>query len=213
LRLHFCNLTCGKLSGWKCDTAYTWNPDTPEFWQEPEDWSYQETVARIEVAWNECFGEDEDKRLVVTGGEPLIQQKKIVDLLKLLPEWQVEIETNGTIMPLEKLRRCQLNCSPKLKNSGNSLTRRYKPEVLRAINNWPISQFKFVVVEINDLNEIAMIAKECSLNKNKILIMPEGRTAEVVTEHEKLIQGKVIQRGWQITRRNQLIWYGAKRRT
>lgn len=47
LRLHFCNLACGKKGGWQCDTGYTWDKDRPEFWQEPQNWSYLNTANNV----------------------------------------------------------------------------------------------------------------------------------------------------------------------
>lgn len=213
LRLQFCNLTCGIPNGWQCDTGYTWDRTRSEFWQEPEDWSYPDAALRIKQAWQNRFGDNQDGRLVITGGEPLLQQRKIANLLQELPDWDVEIETNGTIMPIDELSNCQFNCSPKLENSGNALKRRYRPEVLRAINELPKSQFKFVVVDSSDLEEVAGIVSECCLDPNKVVIMPEGQTKEAVEEHERIIRDAVLSHGWKIILRNQLIWFGPKRRT
>ncbi|RMD77549.1 7-carboxy-7-deazaguanine synthase QueE [Candidatus Dojkabacteria bacterium] len=208
LRLHFCNLHCS----W-CDTRYTWDKNSREFWQEPEDWSYGETAVRINNAWESVFPTNQEKRLVITGGEPLLQQRKIVNLLQRLPGWEIEIETNGTIMPIPELYTCQFNCSPKLENSGNPLQIRYKPEVLRVINNLSKSQFKFVVTKPLDLDEIDLIVSNCNLNPTKILIMPEGQTKKEVEIRYQMIKDAVEARGWGITLRNQLIWFGSKRRT
>lgn len=213
LRLHYCNLACGLDSGWLCDTKYTWDTRTREFWQEPEDWSYDETAIKIIKIWESSYPSQQNKRLVVTGGEPLLQQRKIIRLLQRLSGWEVEIETNGTIMPLSELYDCQFNCSPKLANSGNPLQRRYKPNVLRVINDLPKSQFKFVVVTPSDLHEIDRIVIDCNLTPDKILIMPEGHTKEEVKAHYQTIKDAVETRGWRITLRNQLIWFGQKRRT
>lgn len=215
LRLHYCNLACGDSSGWKCDTQYTWDKKTREYWQEPEDWKYDETALRIFQAWDSRFGQNTnyEKRLVITGGEPLLQQRKIARILELIPDWKVEVETNGTISPLLELRDRQFNCSPKLANSGNSLRVRYKPEVLRLINSLPNSWFKFVVVEPKDIEEIDEIVNDCGIDKSKILIMPEGQTAEEVSKHAELLKEEVSARSWRITLRNQLIWFGPKRRT
>lgn len=214
LRLQYCNLACGNFSGWKCDTQYAWDKKTKEYWQEPEDWTYQETASRISQSWEKKFGQyGNEKRLVVTGGEPLLQQGKIAQILKFIPEWKVEIETNGTISPVPELRSSQFNCSPKLSNSGNSLRARYKPEVLELINSLPNSWFKFVVTEPKNIEEIDGIVKDCKIDEAKILIMPEGQTAEEVSKHAELLTEAVAARNWKMTLRNQLIWYGPKRRT
>lgn len=213
LRLHYCNLTCGVPRGWVCDTGYTWDRTKPEFWREPEDWSYTDTALNANEAWRLKFGESQEKRLVITGGEPLLQQRKIAQLLQDMSDWKVEIETNGTINPIPELHNCQFNCSPKLENSGNSLIRRYRPDVLTFINGLSNSQFKFVVVEPSDLDEIDHIVEECELDPEKIYIMPEGRTEAEVEYHAKLVRNEVEGRGWKVAMRNQLIWYGPKRRT
>lgn len=213
LRLHFCNLSCGANRGWKCDTWYTWDRTRHEYWQEPQNWTLAETVLNIETVWKSKFADKDVKRLVITGGEPLLQQEKIVQLIKLLPNWVVEIETNGTIVPLKDLDNCQFNCSPKLDNSGNVKSLRYRPDVLKMINGFSKSQFKFVVVSLDDLGEIEQIVRECELLPRKVLVMPEGQTKEEVNKHAEEISIKIKEKGWQLTFRNQLIWFGPKRRT
>ena len=192
VRLTGCNLRCD----W-CDTLFAYD--------EGEEMSIEELIDAIEDMGT--------KQVCITGGEPLIQQRKIIDLLAKMSDWDVEIETNGTIMPNPELRSCQFNCSPTLENSGNLLRRRYKPKVLEVINNLTRSQFKFVVSDTTDLIEIDSIVKECYLDPEKIVIMPEGQSAEVVAMHAEKIDEAVRSRGWNITMRNQLIWYGPKRRT
>lgn len=213
IRLHYCNLSCGKGGGWKCDTGYTWDQSREDFWKEPEDWSFREAADRINGAWIDKFGPVDKRRVVITGGEPMLQQKKIIELINELPGWSIEIETNGTIAPLPALANCQINCSPKLENSGNTLGQRYKPDVLRHINTMANSWFKFVVASPSDFEEIDSIAAECGLNPKKILVMPEGQTVAEVNAHAELIQGEVQKRGWNLTYRNQLVWFGPKRRT
>lgn len=213
LRLHYCNLSCGQKGGWQCDTDYTWDKNKAEYWKEPGDWSFQESADKIEAEWSRNFGYLESKRLVVTGGEPLLQQEKIIKLISKLPGWKVEIETNGTIDPLPELSECQFNCSPKLENSGNTKRLRYKPEILRHINKIPESNFKFVASSPEDFEEIDNIVTECRLDPNKILIMPEGKTFENVELHAQLIKEEIAKRNWKLTYRNQLIWFGPKRRT
>lgn len=200
LRLHFCNLHCG----W-CDTKYTWDKNSREFWQEAEDWSFQRTLKKI--------SDYQVKRLVITGGEPMLQQARIAKFIELIPDWEVEIETNGTIAPSTLLtQRCQFNVSPKLENSGNSLRLRYKPKVLKIFNALPASTFKFVVQSENDLKEIDQIVNECGLDSSKIIIMPEGTAEEDIKKHALSVVDGVKQRGWRLLPRLQVMLWQTKRR-
>lgn len=213
IRLHWCNLACGREGGWQCDTGYTWDKRTPEFWQEPRDVSPEGAAEEIRRVWARQFGTDSKHRVVVTGGEPMLQQKELVALFAHLTGWNVEIETNGTIAPLPELSGHQFNCSPKLSNSGNSYGRRYRPDVLRKIAQLPNSWFKFVVVGVRDLIEIEEMVKNCEIPAERVLVMPEGQTAEAVSLHANILDQPILEKGWRITLRNQLIWYGLQRRT
>ncbi|KKW00889.1 MAG: hypothetical protein UY33_C0003G0017 [Candidatus Amesbacteria bacterium GW2011_GWA1_48_9] len=99
LRLHFCNLTCGFPTGWQCDTRYTWNPRMEEFWKEPRDWSINQTAVNIRQAWRQNHPQIETgHRLVISGGEPLLQQGKIVELISEIRTIQQECQ-----IPNEKI--------------------------------------------------------------------------------------------------------------
>jgi len=200
LRLHLCNLHCN----W-CDTKYTWDKSSSEFWQESEDWNFDKTLKEI--------SKYPVSRLVITGGEPMLQQGRIARLVRLIPDWKVEIETNGTIAPLSLLaQKCQFNVSPKLENSGNSLQLRYKPEVLKTFNTLPETTFKFVIQTERDLEEIDKIVKDCGLDSAKIIIMPEGKTRDEIRNHAIAVIEQVRQRGWRLLPRLQVMLWGAKRR-
>lgn len=200
LRLNFCNLQCV----W-CDTKYTWDRNSKEFWKEGENWDYQKTHAELE--------QYPARRLVITGGEPLLQQGRINKFTKLVPDWDIEIETNGTIPPLPELAdKCQFNVSPKLENSDNSLKRRYKPEVLKFFNSLFNSTFKFVVQHEGDLDEISQIVEECGLDPAKIIIMPEGTTQEAIRKHALAVVEKVKANGWRLLPRMQVMLWGAERK-
>lgn len=200
LRLQFCNLQCT----W-CDTKYTWDRGSSKFWQEAQDWSLEK--AREEITRFPA------RRLVVTGGEPLLQQKKVTDLIQQLPEWDIEVETNGTVIPLPELReRCQFNVSPKLANSDNRLQLRYKPYVLKIFNALPKASFKFVVQSERDFEEIDQVVDECGIDSSKIIIMPEGTTQEDIRDRALSVSEKVKQRGWRLMPRLQVLLWGNQRR-
>jgi organic radical activating enzyme len=122
LRLSRCNLACQ----W-CDTAYTWHfegdnrphKDGIAFSRDQNQvtWSEEETAARIK----ELGGHLPYPRLVITGGEPLLQGLALVKLLAHLPGWRIEVETNGSVAPTAALDPliAQYNVSPKLAHSGN----------------------------------------------------------------------------------------------
>lgn len=199
LRLHFCNLACD----W-CDTKYTWDTSKKEFWQESQDWTAEKAVEKI--------AKFPTRRLVVTGGEPLIQQHGIEQVVRKLTGWSTEIETNGTLTANQYLaENVQFNVSPKLSHSANSPIRRYKPNVLRAFNELNKTTFKFVTKDEADFKEIDKLVEECSLDPQKIIIMPEGTTPNVLREHGLAIIESVKKRGWRMLPRLHVILWGNQR--
>ncbi|HWY34676.1 MAG TPA: hypothetical protein VNX68_08515, partial [Nitrosopumilaceae archaeon] len=128
----------------------------------------------------------------ITGGEPMLWQEQLTDWMNLLKEGEpardpyTEIETNGTIQPKDDFFRWinHWNCSPKLESAGDPLEKRYKPDVLKWINDQESSMFKFVVNVYNkntidkDLEEIDKIQTECNISTSKISLMAEGYTRE-----------------------------------
>lgn len=200
LRLHLCNLHCR----W-CDTQYAWNPDLKEFWTESSDWTISQILKSIKKY--HC------QRLVITGGEPLLQQEVIVKLIKLIPDWDIEIETNGTIPPIEYLMtRCQFNVSPKLRNSGQDMDLTIKPDVLMKLNTLSQTTFKFVVINKTDITEIVDIIKKCKLDQKKIIIMPEGINTKDMLIHAQSVIEEVKKRKWRILPRLQITLWGNKRK-
>jgi len=175
VRLSRCNLACG----W-CDTAYTWNfaahPRAANQLTLPE----AEVAARIAALWPAAGGAP--PRLVITGGEPLLQAPALCRLLALLPGWQAEVETNGTIPPPPALtaRIDQWNVSPKLAHAGNRPDLAIRPKALAAFAALPHAWFKFVVATPGDVAEVLALAAAHALPRARILLMPEGRTSEAL---------------------------------
>lgn len=206
LRLHLCNLTCT----W-CDTRYTWDKTQEEFWTESVDSPTELVAQMIQSSWG-CADERIKKRLVITGGEPLLQQKEIQKLLELLSEWSIEIETNGTIMPhAELLERCQFNCSPKLANSLVEEKKRIREHVLRILNE-KNTTFKFVVEKPSDLEEVDQVfVQGLDLDPNKILVMPEGTSTPLLHATIANIIDSAEKKGYRILTRLQCEIWGNQR--
>ena len=197
VRLGRCNLACT----W-CDTPYTWD------WSrhDPEVELAERTVDDV-LAEVDAMGPVE--LLVVTGGEPLLQQSRLVPLLQGAVERGsvVEIETAGTIRPSDEVIALvhRFNVSPKLANSGNPLERRHKPDVLRALAATGKAVFKFVVQDEGELDEVA------SFDVAPVWIMPEGTDAAVLTERMRALAPAVLARGWHLTPRLHVLLWGDRR--
>jgi organic radical activating enzyme len=67
-----------------------------------------------------------------------------------------EIETNGTVYIGDELFKLidQINCSPKLSNSGMTEKQRINPDAIKRIMNHPNYQFKFVISNEEDVQEL-----------------------------------------------------------
>ncbi len=179
VRLSRCNLACE----W-CDTAYTWrfegdnrpHRDGAHFVRAANQVTLDEADVAARIA---ALGR---LRLVVTGGEPLLQAPALARLLALLPGLHIEVETNGTVAPPAALDGLvhQWNVSPKLAHSGNPRDLALRPEALVAFAADPRATFKFVIASEADLAEMREIAAANAIPASRIWLMPEGRTSEAI---------------------------------
>ena len=212
IRLQNCNLSCS----W-CDSKYTWNKDMPEYYEEPIQVPIEEIIPMVMERQREKGVEEFIPEVAITGGEPLIQQKEILNLVELYPDIRFQIETNGTVKPSEEILelayagRIKFNCSPKLPNNGMDIKRLVKPEALALINSVPTTVFKFVSISPQDIEDIETYYGKY-VDKKKIMIMPEGLTEEANNEHLKAIVGIIIQKGYRITPRLQNSLFQNRRR-
>lgn len=192
-----------------CDAWYTWKTDTEEYWNEHH-------ILKFSKVW-EYMKSNNCKRLVITGGEPLLQQLNIIKFLDKSPvDYDVEIETNGTITldaRLQHFARLQINCSPKLLSSGNTIKRSLVAPALQSVNNFHNSNFKFVVIDEKDLKEVCNIIYQYGLSKDKIIIMPEGTSADILSKRMQELVDKIKMLGFRLTPRLQCFLWGNTRRT
>ena len=164
---------------WTCDSTSQW------LWR-GEDKEFQYLIDR----WKEEDIYEDVKNgtihIIWTGGEPTIKghQEAIVNFSeywsngpglteKILPFY--EIETNGTNYIEDKLFQylSQINCSPKLANSGMTEKQRIVPNAIKRIMEHHCYQFKFVVSTEDDIKEIFRdYVKPFDIPLKNIVIMP-----------------------------------------
>ena len=211
-RLSRCNLACV----W-CDTAYTWHwegderphRDARTFDRKANQvkLSVQEAAARIAA-----LGQ---RRLVVTGGEPLLQAGPLADLLEALPDMSVEIETNGTTAapPRLDVRIDQFNVSPKLSHSGNPASLALLPERLHAYAADERAWFKFVVATPEDVDEVLALAREFHIPARRTYLMPEGTDSETLRTRSAWLAPLCVDHGFRLSDRQHIHLFGDTRGT
>lgn len=212
LRLSGCNLACT----W-CDTPYTWNWKGTKFLHtekfdkkaETHKMSAQEVYIQLTTKAPTC------KSLVISGGEPMLQQKELIPLMIMLKEdnYWIEVETNGTVVPLDQFITLidQINCSPKLENSGrdNPSKKREIPKALTALSGSSKTSFKFVVSSNQDMPEILRLIKEYAMKE--VYLMPEGKTREEQEARQEEVRKISKHYGFKFSPRLHVLEWGNKR--
>ena len=200
VRLGRCNLDCA----W-CDTPYTWDWDRYDPAVELRRTSVSSVLARLEAMAPEI--------VVVTGGEPLLQQRGLIPLVEgsAARGWPVEIETNGTIVPDDRMVGlvAQWNVSPKLANSGVAYDKRVRSDALAALRATGRAAFKFVVTEAADLDEVGALVDAHGMEP--VWIMPEGTDATTCLARSRQLADPVLARGWNLTTRLHVLLWGDQR--
>lgn len=198
VRLSRCNLSCPS-----CDTPYTW--DTSRFdlrvhttRRSPQD------IAVWALAMPTSL-------VVITGGEPLLQQAVLLPLVTALTGAgrRVEVETNGTVTPTAELAAqvTTFNVSPKLAGfaAPGDADRRIDPEALQRFVASGKAVFKFVASSVADLDEIASLQQRFGLDP--VWVMPEGTASGTVVHGMRELADAVLARGWNLTTRlHVLLW-------
>jgi organic radical activating enzyme len=146
---------------WTCDSTsqWLWRGEDKEFQYLIDRWKeegvYQDILdGIIHIIW--------------TGGEPTIKghQEAINNFFKYWESVEPyflnirnnvfnEIETNGTVVIDSLFNRLnQINCSPKLANSGMTEKQRIVPAAIKRIMEHANYQFKFVISTEDDVKEV-----------------------------------------------------------
>lgn len=200
LRLTGCNLRCRY-----CDTPYTW--DATRF-----DLAEQSRWLAVPVVFEQLI-QAGPSRLVITGGEPLLQQEALAELLTLLPsDLAVEIETNATrrALPLLLRRINQWNLSPKLASAGVMRPQDDRLQITE-FRNTGVAYLKLVIADAGDLQEADLLVSELDWPKAQVVLMPEGHTQSRLMELSPFVAEAALARGYRFSTRLHVLLWGDKR--
>lgn len=200
VRLSGCQLSCT----W-CDSRYTWD-------QRHFDLDAERSLVDVDhvLDWVKAH---RTRLVVITGGEPLLQQTAVTNLTRGLKEAarQVEIETSGTITPYPELAAAvgAFNVSLKLAHSALSARARLRPAAIDALVDSGRAIWKFVATGPDDLEEIGELVRAYGLDP--VWVMPEGTSAEAVIDGTRRLADAVVARGYHLTTRLHILAWGDER--
>ena len=205
VRTSGCNLRC-----WFCDTPYTsWSP-------EGQDLAVEGILAQI--------SEWDTRHVVLTGGEPMLFAELIPLTVGLLEVGRhITIETAGTLyLPVA----CELmSLSPKLSNSTPDSRRdagwsrrhdksRHRPDVIRRLISEHDYQFKFVVADEADGDEVGHYLEAMpEIDQSRVMLMPQGTDPDSLAATGEWLESYCADRGWQFCPRRHIEWFGLARGT
>lgn len=191
LRLALCNLRCR----W-CDTKYTWDFENFDYALEVHPMAPRDVLQRLEATGA--------SRLVITGGEPLMQQRGLIELVRRAPDrWTIEVETNGTLAPDPALlaRVSQWNVSPKLQNCGEPRDRRLRHDVLGALLHTGSAWLKCVVESDADVDELEVLVASLRWPRSRVLLMPQAASRSLLRERHPAVAEIARARGFGLSPR------------
>ena len=186
IRLAGCNLRCS----W-CDTKYAL--------ENGKDMSIGEIVEEV--------GKYPCKNVSITGGEPLLQKKDLLELIKQLKAlgYWIQINTNGTVFCKEIFRLADLiSMDCKCPTSGMKSDFNVLKKTLKLFE--PKSQFKFIISNKTDYDYAKKVVSSFLQGASRIIFQPEwdnrkfikkmveltksdGVSARIILQQQKVIWG------------------------
>lgn len=213
VRFAGCNLQC-----WWCDTPYTWNWNGTGFkHRAKQKYAKKTNVKRLSIGDLVALilQYDRARNVVFTGGEPMLQQEIINEVIKQLNKerpdyYSYEIETNGTVEPFDyfmSITGLTFNVSPKLGSSNmkGRFSRRYG-EVGNCV-------YKFVIGTPTDAEAVTEFINNNEIRETKVIVMPEGVTAARLKKTRRVAADYALENGYRYTDRSHLLIWGGGRFT
>ena len=196
VRFATCNLRCP----W-CDTKYAWQQGRVE------------PIERLLAKIGSMLSNTSIWLVVVTGGEPLLQQECVIDICLFVQKRKAlcTIETNGVIRPNPRLLAVvdHVVVSPKLSNSswgglGSPDKAAVDREWFRIYHSMSMGvkvYWKFVIGSPRDLREVDDFVESHHLQPRDVFLMPLSTTVEEQLRLLPLLVGHALRRGYRVTPR------------
>lgn len=205
LRLSGCNLHCPD-----CDSSYSWDEGEEKSIREV----FQELVKLSPDPFETC-GRINEHYIVVTGGEPLLQDGDLGSLILMSPgSWVWGVETNGTLWkPTKAVVASNIHfvVSPKLPSMHPEGLKNFAKEWINACKHTDKVYFKFVIDTEDDVNELRKFIKENNIPRKCVWLMPKCITAEEHLEKWKYVFPIAIAWGVNASPRLHVLAYDNRR--
>lgn len=179
------------LASWTCDSISQWaiRGENREYSYLLDRWMEQQIFSKILRG---------DIHLIWTGGEPTMvkHQSNIVGFFNYISKsFNIanifnEVETNGTVYIEDSFFELidQINCSPKLQNSGMSKKRRIVDSAIKRVMEHKNYQFKFVINSEEDIKEIFTdFIKPFEIPLKNVVCMPGMDSREQFHERTRFV--------------------------
>lgn len=198
IRLSRCNMFCPF-----CDSKYSW--------KDGSFYDYQGMSAKLFILKKQF---PKINLVTISGGEPLLQNiKPLVEILNEY-DFDIEIETNGLVPSIRNIPN--LNCddifivSPKL--LSEDIIKKYTRRKLKFFLDRN-HIFKFVIGTMQELDTVLDFIKRLKLEENnsKIYLMPKGTSVKEIRKSSKLLTPICLDKGWNLSDRQQVVIWGNKR--
>jgi 7-carboxy-7-deazaguanine synthase len=203
IRLGLCNLTCE----W-CDTAFTWDRSRFDVDAECPEVEVDEIRRRLGTV-------PVNSLVVLSGGEPLMHQRKeaFEEVLEL--PLRFHVETNGTLVPTGPVAAAveHFIVSPKL-STRDPEPKRIKPVALSRFAQLAVegkASFKFVAGDWLDVERVVTLVAEFGIPTSAVWVMPEGVDATTLLDRARKLAPAVERFGFNLTLRQQVLLYGTER--
>ncbi len=219
VRCSGCNLQCH----W-CDTEYTWNwlgtsfPHAKDRPGAPAKYDRRSVQVRLTAPETTAIiAQIPCDNVVFTGGEPLLQQDRLAEIGAALhamnQDYQIEVETNGTLVPSPEFDAVvtRYNVSPKLSNSMMDRSARLIPDTIQWFAKSQKATFKFVCSSEADVDEIAAFETEFRVSRRRIIVMPEAANQQSLDERRRFVFEICKDRGWRFSDRMHVAIFGERR--